>query len=630
MQMTSRGRALGTHTVRGAAAWVAPKILAAALAAFWAVAFPASGADAELNRPSRTLIEITGGSGKAAWRLRYGISPHEELKTLLSMAGAERAYFSNANWLRLIDTKKGSVIGRWHFPGDEIVRLVPRGDVLDVGIEEKGYAEEVFRRTLELDPPSPVIPFWPSGWLLLYRFSLSEAQLVWPSINLSGTPTSTKVSAEEAKRLLPELEEVVRRDPLTPWFRIALGKVLWDLGDPRSAEVFGEAVRLPSNDFTELFPISSYLETLGEKGAARDAFELAYRDFWARGNDPRLFLTLIGKFALYHSGGNDWGNPATEEGRELIERSYKLIPYGEAAEFAWLYYAAYLQENGRTAEAKVWQARADEAKKNSPSLWGGPAVPPGSLDRLLLVIAAAFLGTILYWLALYARYRPQRRLNLAAAQKSTRFPRRFGFFSTEYWSRRERFAFFTIVFGAWFAMGVVGQYVQFILRVAAIPVSMGMGTFAGPQTVSYLDRWFPPTPERDLLLAFAYQQSGEMEKAERLYRALPQFAEGWNNLGVILKTSGKEQEARQAFERALKLDPGLPEAALNLGRGPQSFWTQQHEKYLPGRPMLAPPSQARWARASMGYSFTMVLLQAFAGPFSGERLGVPMFVNLFG
>ena len=152
----------------------------------------------------------------------------------------------------------------------------------------------------------------------------------------------------------------------------------------------------------------------------------------------------------------------------------------------------------------------------------------------------------------------------------------------------------------WYAVGVIGSFVAGILLPFEAPLGFSMGNFGSPATVSWLERRRVWSPEWDLLLAIAYQQGGQKQRAEQLYRGLPQFAESWNNLGVILKEAGKEQEARQAFEQALQRDPGLAEAALNLGRPPQSLWTEHHQKYLPDRPMIAPPSQERIRNAMLG------------------------------
>ena len=113
-----------------------------------------------------------------------------------------------------------------------------------------------------------------------------------------------------------------------------------------------------------------------------------------------------------------------------------------------------------------------------------------------------------------------------------------------------------------------------------MPLSATSGTFAGAATIAHFEG-LPKTAERDLLLAMAYQRDGQLEKAEALYRQLPQFPESWNNLGALLKDSGKQQEAQQAFERALQLDPNIAEAKLNLGNPPSDMWTESHKRYLP-------------------------------------------------
>jgi hypothetical protein len=60
-----------TQKTNGAILRLLPNFLALALATFWA-AVPASAGNAQMNRVSDTVIEITGGTGPHAWRLRYG------------------------------------------------------------------------------------------------------------------------------------------------------------------------------------------------------------------------------------------------------------------------------------------------------------------------------------------------------------------------------------------------------------------------------------------------------------------------------------------------------------------------------------------------------------------------------
>lgn len=593
--------------------FLVPRILAAA-AIFLAVA-PAIAAEAQMVKVSETAVDITGGSGNQAWRLRYGLILPSEFKPHFVVGEGNRAWYSYGGWLREIDTQKGVVLGRWHYPG-EIVELTPEGTKVQVEIEDKADDVHIYRRKFQLNPSDPHVPYWPTNLLMLYRASINEGQMLWPEVINNGAPT--KIPSEEAKKLLPKLEEAARRDPYTPWFRVGLGRVLRDLGDPRASEEFQAAIKSPGTDFTELFQISRYLDATGEKDLARAAFDRAYQDFWQKGNDPRMLTALINGLVLYTRRGNDWGDAATAHGRELIERVYMLMPYAEGAPIAWRVYADYLSAHGLPDQSRVWRARAEDAAQN--------AMPISSFMRLadysLLLGFATVWAAIIYAFVLFFRYRPQRKLDLAAGQRTGEKSRRFAFFGTEYWSRRQRIAFFSIVFLGWFGVGVSGQYVGAILRQSSAPLSTAAGSLGGPATIAMFSRGLPASHQRDLMLAIAYQQDGQLDKAEALYRKLPQFAESWNNLGVILKQMGKNEEAKAAFEKALSMDPKMAEAALNLGHPPSDFWTEQHQKYLPGQPMLAPPSQAHAQSAFIGGSMATVFLRALAGPMStGDLFG---------
>ena len=46
----------------------------------------------------------------------------------------------------------------------------------------------------------------------------------------------------------------------------------------------------------------------------------------------------------------------------------------------------------------------------------------------------------------------------------------------------------------------------------------------------------------------------------------PEFAPGWNNLGVALARLGRLERAEQSYRRAIALDPALASAERNLWR----------------------------------------------------------------
>jgi tetratricopeptide (TPR) repeat protein len=363
-----------------------------------------------------------------------------------------------------------------------------------------------------------------------------------------------------------------------------------------------------------MLPLASLLESLDEPEAARRAFEAGYRSLLDRGGDPRLNLGLIGKMILY-PGRSATLDPSTDRGRELMERHYRLGPYAESADLAWTAYANALERAGRSEDAARWRTRATEAAHTSIFLL--PRRVTLLSDMILLAIFAALTSACLFIVMLHLRYRPQRRADAQANPGRSLFARILLLFSFQHWSLAQRIAFLTIALVAWVGTGIETGILAGIGRVAATPLNMAMGSLAGPVPRDYLERSVPASPERDLLLAFSNQRSGRPDRAEPLYRSLPQFAESWNNLGVILQAKGNASEAQQAFEKALQLDPNLGEAAVNLGRPPVGYWAEQYARYFPGRPMLASPSPQRVSTALFGATLRQICFRGLAGPLAG-------------
>lgn len=604
------------RSIRRDPRWLVPAILATALTATWAATL-AHAAEAQLNVVSDRELEITGGAGKQAWRLRYGRLVAAKLNPRFTLADGNRAWFSHAGWLRLIDTGKGTVTGRWHFPGD-IVRLAPQGTRLQIEVEERLNAGQTYHRIVFFDPAAPRVPWWPTNWVLSSKLPLAEVQSLLPA-SFSSTVAGTKVSADEAKKAIPELEEVARRDPHAPWFQVLLGRALKDIGDARAAAVLRQGVQVSASDYTELLPISVFLDKLGEPDLATEAFERGYKNFWERGNDPRMFTTLLSRLMVYAPGNESLGQPESKQRRECIERMYRLTPYGEAADLAWGVYADYMNGSGQAAEAQLWRSRADEARRSGALSFWSPGIG-SSIDQCILIVFAVFISAGLYCLVMAARYRPQHRFDVESRKKGGVLGRFPGLLNSQYWTRRERVALFSMVFVGWYTCGLAQEYIQAIFTLATMPISIGGGSYAGPANIAALESRLRGSPERDLMVALAYQQDGQRDKAAGLYRALPEFPESWNNLGVILKEAGKDDEARAAFEKALQLDPSFAEAALNLGRPPSNYWTEIHQKYVPDRPMLSPPRGKRQERALLGGSPARLYLRALAGPFAGGSM----------
>jgi tetratricopeptide (TPR) repeat protein len=592
--------------------FLAPRILAIAVTVFWAVS-PVTATEVRFKITSDNVVEITGGTGKEVWQLRYGTGPNfGSDKPILANPEGNVAWFSNGVWLREIDTQKGTVIGRWRFPSD-INRLTPRGKVVEVRL----IAAESFR-TVTLDPARPSVLYGYVPWPHWISLPIVEVQRLWKPLGARHgaiDPILSEIPEDQARVIIPQLEEAIRRDPMSPWFRVILGKLLRDVGDARSKAVLEEAVRVPTTDFTELFPISAYLDQVGEHEVARTAFDRGYKSFLELRNDPRLFNASYARDFLYPLPPGVQTLPPDFR-LELMNRIYELAPAGWCASIAWQNYADELQRNGQAESARLWHERALDSEGLSLS---APMMRLARiLDSIALGLLASILAAFIYFLVLAVRYGPQSRLDSATRRRLGALTKGFSWFSFVYWDRRQRLAFLTIVLAAWLAAGLAGgELLRGLNRLEEFTgTGSSHGNLADPSLPAYLETDWPKSPERDLLLALAYQEDGQLEKAERLYRSLPQFSESWNNLGVLLKEAGRADDARAAFERARQVEPNLAEAALNLGGPPQTLWTQLFHKYLPDSPMLVPPQRDHLLRALIGSTTHKIGLMALAGPFA--------------
>jgi tetratricopeptide (TPR) repeat protein len=580
-------------------------ILAGLLAVFLTAA--STHADVALKEGSRSL-EITGGNGSSAWKLRYGTFVHLRLPHQLVVVG-DQAYFSHGLWLRRIDPRRGVVTGRWHFPW-AISQVTAVGGKLNVEIAHSEDIAHTFKRTIAFDPENeernPQIPNWPVAYGEDVHFPIVEATGSW-GLAFSGSHHSItfNVSAQQAREALPEVEEMVRRDPLSPWFQITRGVLLKALGDSRAAGILRDATATPRLDYSELIRMSAFLTQLGERDGARESFERGYRDFLDRGFDPRMFISSWRRRELFPTVPSSGPSPDPE----WIERCYRLAPGTEESGAAWRAYASLLEKQGQRESSQLWRQRADDPRSFD-------AIVP--IDRYETVVAIGMLvfmaslvsGHIYLWVLSF-RYRPQRLADLASGSAR----RYLTLLRWEYSNRRERFALLTIVFLSAASVALLSILSSGVIRWTELTLVWGNGSLAGPANVAYLERQ-AQSKDRDLLLAVAYQQSGEDEKAARLYRELPEFAESWNNLGVLLKKTGKDAEARAAFESALRLDPGLAEASLNLkGRGSDP-WTTEYARLFPGRLKVAAPGAEHFRNLIFRGPLWQNALRAMAGPFA--------------
>lgn len=543
-------------------------------------------------------IELIGGAAGAPWRIRYGTNAANfEARLYMAGAPAGHVYFAHGPWLRLIDVARGVVVGRWRFPGMIVgVSPAPAAGSVDVQFRISNMTGRDVR-TATFEPKTGKTPNWESGALLQLRLSELEGDL----------RTDDPLSPDDARAKLAEFEDTVRRDPLSPWLRIAQGRLLRDAGDPRAATVINEAVRSETTDFTDLFRISAFLERNNLPEPAAVAFERGYRDYLQRGRDPR-YMVLIARLILYGPFRRDQ-TVADDARRTRIERIYELSPTTEGAEHAWDAYASYWRRRGNAEEAQRWQTRGDRAHRESMFGMTTDLLIPN--DQLWLVSAGATLALLLQVVSLYFKYLPQRRLDTAGQSRGHRVWR-VALLNLDYWSRRERAMVTALVVIIWTVAGVASTYHRVITSQAMMPVNLG--DYTGPDNDYFFTTRLPASPWRDLIVAIAAQQGGHSADAERRYRELPQFAQSWNNLGVLLQQSGRVAEGRQAFERAREIDPALAEPRVNLGEQVPSFAFEVVKRYRPDQAVLAPPSKEQMLSAWLGSAWSRRFLHAAYGP----------------
>lgn len=133
-------------------------------------------------------------------------------------------------------------------------------------------------------------------------------------------------------------------------------------------------------------------------------------------------------------------------------------------------------------------------------------------------------------------------------------------------------------------------------------LSLGMGLMRGrhfalaePVLRALLER--VPDERRALFglgtLLCEQGRAGEAREAlERLTRTTPDFAPGWNALGVAFSGEGKRKAAAEAFRESLRLDPRDGHTLRNLGTLIGKKDPKEALPYLKGATKLLPSDQA--------------------------------------
>lgn len=565
-----------------------------------ALAAPALAQGVRLERPLPNRVDITDGT----WRIPYGVSGSGTQRSpLLIVVSPARAYFAHGAWLRLIDTTAGVVIGRWRFPSKiEAVTAAENGTV-DVRFLLSAWHISP-NMTVRFDPTTGNVPQWDTGSLINYRTAEFEAiELIRTTMPLDDWSRP----APGAIKTLPLFDDLIKRDASAPMFRVLRAKLLREAGDSRADAAFAGIFDAGSNDFTEWFRISRILETLPqpEPALAARAYDRAFRDFIGRGRDPRLVDTLVARLVLFLPGTDlVLSNDAVR--RSYFDQMYPLAPTSEATERAWAFHARALEASGDTAAAATWRARADVSRRES--LFLTTVDFQIRHDRGLLIALASIPAAVILIFTRRVRYAPQMRMRRTAAERSGQRAE-WVFGGLAYWSRRERWSLLLLLVVGWLALGYSRTYARVMGRSAAM--APHVGAISGPED---FDR-FPPSDERTLMQAIGMQSVNDIAGATRLYRSIPQFAESWNNLGVLLAREGNDAGSRDAFARALAIDPALGEAIFNSTGRATTQATQTFQKYAPANmKMMALPTREHALRAYLGPVWTHRYARMWLGP----------------
>lgn len=558
----------------------------------------ASAQGVRIERPQPLLVDVVGNG----WTLRYGTGGATiAIPYHVVPLGSGRIVFTHGPWLRLIDAAKGVVVGRWRFPN--MIGAVSQNADGTVNVQFRlAPGMRATELTVVFNPADPRPPGWDIGALASIRVAEWEAFNHLRTLSAVQDPWTTVIP--DAAAAVPAFEGLVARDPGAPLLRLALAKLLRDAGDVRADAVFRDVLNLPSGDFTEWFRISSILDRLPspEPALAEAAFERAFTQFIRSGRDPRLLDTLIARLVLYPVGDLSTAPQSSRE--RYLERIYRLGPISEATDRAWALHAIALERQGRHQEAAVWRQRADESARNASNFSIATQL---AHDRLVLLAIAAAIAAVLWILTRQVKYSPQRRMRAVAAMRSGHGSA--GAFGLRFWNRRERWSLAMLAMVGWIATGLSWTYARILFGAASAQIHVG--SFSDQED---LER-YPATPERTLLQAIANHTSGNTADAEMRYRTIPQFAESWNNLGVILASQGKTVESRDAFGRALAIDGSLEEARFNLNGEADSHFTQTFKTHaLPDSKLIALPGRDRIFAAWLGDLWTRRYMRMWLGP----------------
>ncbi len=534
----------------------------------------------------------------------------------------DAVYYAVGLSLYAVDADSGAVRRRIKLPGP-CASLAAEGGELVV-VLESAYESPGWSRSYRLTPEKPDLPFFLGGWLLAARLPRDDAEAVLADV-LRADPDAPKGSPEDpswrqsaealpyVERAVVELSELARRDQTNPWYRYHRGVLLQDLGrDGEARDVFASTLELSRDYDAELLPLALRLDRVAPE-LGDEAFRRAMSFLMTHGYEPEMSQWLI--VLLLHYGKPERMLDSAkdlERINKLAERIWDLAPYAEGtASFYGGVADANLEADREVA--RLWESRSLDAL---PQRNGVPRSSFGEQFGVALNIAgAALLTWILVVFVKGLRYFPTQR------RARGRF-RWNGFF---FWTRAELVGFLVVLALGLAAWWMAARTLVAVGRAANFPSAAAAGNYGHPAGVDYL-KGFGGSAGGDFIYALALQKAGALQEAAEMYTRL-EGTRARNNLGVIRHAQGREADARKLFAEALAADPGLAEAAYNLGEEVRSPRVERAQKYGLTGPLYAMPSGAMWDEAlTSSWSFAesqIVFERIFERSFPERVMGSP-------
>ncbi len=549
---------------------------------------PAGALPGSAEAPRVTIVEddvVAVAAGIETWRLTFPTGSGETGG--LAQQG-DTVFVGHGNHLLEIDAFTGVVRARHRLPAAVTsLRVVdptaPRAAVEATVRYADGTVERVIQDAGE---PLKVVTFDPNpemfGWLR------AEASVADP---------------------LARLEQ----DPTNPWLYYEAA-----LADPTRARAHLSGAQARATTFYERAQLARAFLRLPEPRTdlATEAMDGALEDFAQRGYDPAsLFDQEIAEAYGFPLGAL---NDALARG-DLDEAVFwadwtHLVstPAVPATQEALRELARSLRAAGRTDEASLWRARADEGgrfdlaetvRSGATALgktgWYGVAA--------LLVAIAAMQLTLLakYW-------RPQSltlRQRREAGAKPGAAPR---LFAMRYATITEKLVV-VLLFAA--TLALIGLH-GWVRAGDDLAPAWGAGTLASAPARAALTRLDEQRPDTWFVRGYAAQTAGDDDQARADYLRVEPDADALNNLGVL-------EADPTLFRQALDLEPRHPQASFNLGQGTNP--SPLLARYAPDEPVLVPVDEAR-LRTALAGTFQSNLGAAFRNPWRAltEAPGVTM------